>query len=89
LELFTQRAAAVYPGFTVTSENAPGNLLPSLIRVNETGVLPDTIGWNTCTASMLSNAVFFWCEGNAVDLVLGDVTVESLNLRPHCFQGLQ
>lgn len=38
---------------------------------------------------MLPNAVLVWREVDAVDFVLGDVTVEPLNLRPHFLQGLQ
>lgn len=43
----------------------------------------DTIGWNACTSGMFPNAILVWREVNAVELVLGDVTVEPLNLWPH------
>ena len=58
-------------------------------RVNETPYGGDTIGGNACKAGVLPNSVFVWREVNAIDLILGDVTVEPLNLRPHCFQRLQ
>jgi len=58
-------------------------------RVNETPHCGDTVGWDTCAASMLPNAVFIGCEVNAIDLVLGHVTVEPLDLRPHSTQSLQ
>ncbi len=48
----------------------------------------DTIGGNACPASVLSNTVLVWRQVNAVDLVLSDVTVEPLNLRPHFLQRL-
>ena len=38
---------------------------------------------------MLPNAVFIRRQVNAIDFVLGDVTVEPLNLRPHGAQNLQ
>ena len=38
---------------------------------------------------MLSNRVLVWGEVNAVDLILGDITVKPLNLWPHLLQRLQ
>ncbi|MDX6458083.1 MAG: hypothetical protein QOE55_1780 [Acidobacteriaceae bacterium] len=58
-------------------------------RVNETADCRDTVGWNTCAARVLPNAVFIRRQVNAIDFVLGDVTVEPLNLRPHSIQSLQ
>ncbi len=63
--------------------------LAQVSRVNETAYCRDTIGRNACSAGMLPDAVFVRREVNAIDLVLGDVTVEPLNLRPHCVQRLQ
>jgi hypothetical protein len=58
-------------------------------RVNETADRRDTVGWDTCSARMFPDAVFIRSEVNAIDLVLGDVTVEPLDLRPHSTQNLQ
>ena len=58
-------------------------------RVNETAHRRDTVGWHSCAARMLPNAVFIRREVNAIDLILGHVTMEPLNLRPHGTQSLQ
>ena len=58
-------------------------------RVNKTPHCRDTVGWDTCAARMLANGVFIRRQVNAIDFVLGDVTVEPLNLRPHGAQNLQ
>lgn len=58
-------------------------------RVNEAPHCRDPVGWNTCAARMLPNGVLIRREVNAIDLVLGDVTVEPLNLRPHSAQNLE
>jgi hypothetical protein len=58
-------------------------------RVNEAAHCRDPVGWDTCAPRMLPNAVFIRREVNAIDLILGHVTVEPLNLRPHSTQNLQ
>ena len=58
-------------------------------RVNETADRRDTVGWKTCSARMFPDAVFIRREVNAIDFILGDVTVEPLKLRPHSAQNLQ
>jgi len=58
-------------------------------RVNETAHCRDTVGWDPCAARVLPDAVFIRRKVNAIDLILGDVTVKPLNLRPHRTQDLQ
>ena len=58
-------------------------------RVDKSAYGRNTIGWYTCEAGVFTDAVFVRRQINAVDLVLGDVAVEPLNLRPHCFQRFQ
>lgn len=58
-------------------------------RVNETAHGGDTISRNTCPAGMLPDDVFIRRQVNAIDLILGDITVEPMNLRPNSIQSLQ
>jgi len=58
-------------------------------RVDETAHRGDTISRNTCPSGMLPDDVFIRRQVNAVDLILGDVTVEPMDLRPDGIQSLQ
>ena len=64
-------------------------LLLQVSRVDHTAHRGNTIGWNACAAGVLPNAVLVGREVNAVDLVLRDITVKPLDLRPHFLQRLQ
>ena len=58
-------------------------------RVNEATHCRDPIGWDTGQARMLPNSIFIGRDVNAVDLVLGDITVQPLDLRSYSTQSLQ
>ena len=58
-------------------------------RVDETAHCGDTISRNTGPPRMVPDDVFIRRQVNAIDFILGDVTVEPMNLRSEGIQGLQ
>src|SRR6516164_11301072 len=58
-------------------------------RINEAANSGNPINGNTYSAGMFPDAVVIWRKINAVNLVLGHIAVEPLDLRPHFLQCLQ
>jgi hypothetical protein len=58
-------------------------------RINQAAYCRDPVSREARSAGMLANAVLVWCEVDAVQFILGDVTVEPSDLRPHFLQRMQ
>ena len=66
-----------------------GPLAPARLFIQTRRTAETRSSGNAYLASVLPNAVLVGRQIDAVDLVLGHVTVKPLNLRPHLFQRLQ